>query len=230
VETGLPITQGLDQPRVKGSCGTAAREYAIEIHDDAGVEVPAGSIGEIVVRPLKPAIVFDGYFGMSEATVETFRGLWLHTGDTGYADADGNYFFVGRASDAIRRRGENVSPLEVEEGVMLHPDVLECAAIGVPSELSEEDIKVCVIRRPGASLSPSELLAHCETALGRFQVPRYIEFVSSLPKTPTGKVERYRLKETPPGAACWDREEHLDRDDSGRPASSHDGIDEVGPT
>jgi crotonobetaine/carnitine-CoA ligase len=151
-----------------------------------------------------------GYFGMPEATAEATRNFWFHSGDLGRIDGDGNLYFVGRKKEAIRRRGENISAFEVEEGVLLHPDIVECAAVGVPSDLSEEDVKVFVVLRPGSRLSAPEIYQHCKETLARFQLPRYIEIVDSLPKTPTGKLEKYRLKELPRSESEWDSDTALD--------------------
>ena len=118
-------------------------------------------------------------------------------------DADGNVFFIGRRKDAIRRRGENISAFEVEEAILLHPDVLECAAVGVPSDLSEEEVKAVIVARPGSDLSPEAVIAHAESTLARFQVPRFVEFADVLPKTPTGKIAKHLLGHD---GALWDRE------------------------
>jgi crotonobetaine/carnitine-CoA ligase len=206
VEASIPVTQPLHEPRVRGSCGRATREFEVAIHDEDDRPAPPGAVGEIVVRPREPSIILDGYFGMPEATLAAFRNLWFHSGDLGRMDEAGNLFFAGRIKEAIRRRGENISAFEVEEGVLRHPDVVQCAAIGVPSELTEEEVKVCVVRRPGSRLDHRDLIAHCERVLARFQVPRYVEFVDDIPKTPTGKPEKHRLREQPFTAATWDRE------------------------
>jgi len=207
VEASIPVTQHHDGPRVPGSCGRVTEGFEVRIHDDHDNPVPPDTPGEIVVRPLEPSVILDGYFGMPEATVEAFRNLWFHSGDLGRMDDDGNLFFVGRKKEAIRRRGENISAFEVEEGVLLHPDVVQCAAIGVPSELTEEEVKICVVRRPGSALTPEDLIEHCRATLARFQVPRYVEFVEDIPKTPTGKLAKYLLKEGAFTPATWDREE-----------------------
>ena len=206
VEASIPVTQPLHEPRVPGSCGRVTTEFEVEIHDPDDLPLPPNTPGELVVRPKRPSIILDGYFGMPEATAQAFRNLWFHSGDTARIDDDGNVFFIGRTKEAIRRRGENISAFEVEEGVLLHPDILECAALGVPSELSEEDVKVCVVRRPGSAVTHEDLIEHCRRVLARFQVPRYVEFVDELPKTPTGKLEKYRLRETPFTPETWDRE------------------------
>ncbi len=193
VEASIPVTQDLSRPRVPGSCGRVTEGFDVRIHDEADEPVAPGVPGELVVRPWRASTILDGYFGMPEATAEAFRNLWFHSGDTARIDADGNVFFVGRRKDAIRRRGENISAFEVEEGILLHPDVLECAAVGVPSELTEEDVKVVVVPRPGSALTPEAVLAHAERTLARFQVPRFIEFADTLPKTPTGKIAKHLL-------------------------------------
>ena len=118
--------------------------------------MPVGSPGELVVRPNEPSIIADGYLGMPEATMASRRNLWFHTGDLLRRDADGFFSFVGRLTDSIRRRGENISAFEVEEVVKLHPDVLDAAAYGVPSELTEDDVMVAVVARPGCADRPAD--------------------------------------------------------------------------
>ncbi len=112
-------------------------------------------------------------------------------------DVDGNVFFIGRKKESIRRRGENISSFEVEEGIREHPSVLDCAAFGVKSDLTEEEVKVSVVVKSEAALTEKEVWEFCYATMARFQVPRYIEFVTDLPKTPTGKVEKFRLQENP---------------------------------
>jgi crotonobetaine/carnitine-CoA ligase len=203
VEASIPVMQDLHRPRVPGSCGRVTEGFEVRIHDEADEPVAPGMPGELVVRPDRASTILDGYFGMPEATAEAFRNLWFHSGDTARIDEDGNVFFIGRRTDAIRRRGENISAFEVEEGILLHPDVLECAAVGVPSELTEEDVKVVVVARSGSELTPEAVLAQAERTLARFQVPRFIEFADALPKTPTGKIAKHLLE---PGPTVWDRE------------------------
>jgi crotonobetaine/carnitine-CoA ligase len=206
VEASIPITQPLHEPRVVGSCGRVTDGFEVRIVDAQDNPVPPDTPGEIVIRPQRPSMILDGYLGMPEATVAAFRNLWFHSGDVGRVDEHGNFFFLGRAKDAIRRRGENISAFEVEEGVMLHEEVVEAAAVGVPSELTEEEIKVCVVRTPGSVLRPAALIEHCTARLAKFQVPRYVEFVDALPKTPTGKIAKHELRAAPLNANTWDRE------------------------
>lgn len=206
VEANICVAQPFDVPRVPGACGKATPEFDVQVHDPAGNELPPGEPGEIVVRPRQPSIMLDEYWGDLEATVAAYRNLWFHSGDTGKLDAEGNLYFIGRMKEAIRRRGENISAFEVEEALLLHDDVVECAAIGVPSELTEEEVKVCIVKRSGSALSHEDVARHALSQLARFQVPRFIEFVDSLPETPTGKIARYRLTEKWRTASTWDRE------------------------
>jgi crotonobetaine/carnitine-CoA ligase len=136
--------------------------------------------------------MFAGYWRRPEATVEVFRNLWFHTGDLARRDADGFIYFVGRIKDSIRRRGENISAFEVEEVIEQHPDVLEVAAFGVPSELTEEEVMVAVVPRPGRAVDPAALISYCATRMARHMIPRYVDVVGSLPRTPTEKIEKYR--------------------------------------
>jgi crotonobetaine/carnitine-CoA ligase len=146
------------------------------------------------------------YYRMPEKTVEAWQGLWFHTGDYLQKDDDGFYHFLDRKKDAIRRRGENISSYEVERMVMSHPLVLEAAATPVRSELGEDEVMVTVVMRNEARLSAEILIAHCERVMAKFMVPRYVRFVSALPKTPTEKVQKYLLRDQGVTADTWDRE------------------------
>ena len=204
-DAGVVIFHPYDEPRRPGSCGKAVHPYDVRIFSDEDEELPDGEVGEIVIRPLEPSLIMDGYYKMPEATVATMRNLWFHTGDLAYRDEDGFFFFVGRKKEVIRRRGENISAFEIEEIVSAHPTVLECAAIGIPSELTDEDVKLCVVLRPGMSLTPEKLIEFCSDKMAKFMLPRYVEFLDDLPKTPTQKIEKYRLKEAGVTPATWDR-------------------------
>jgi crotonobetaine/carnitine-CoA ligase len=204
-EVGAIVYTPLDEPVRPGSCGKPAAHCEVRLVDDSGFEVPAGATGELLVRSREPSVLMDGYWGMAQATLEAFRDQWFHTGDVLTRDADGWLYFVGRRKDFVRRRGENISAAEVELEIELHPEVLECAVVGVPSELTEEDVMACVVRRPGSTLTPHALADWCASRMAAFMVPRYVRFLDSLPKTPTDKVEKFRLREQ--GAAlAWDRD------------------------
>jgi crotonobetaine/carnitine-CoA ligase len=171
--------------------------------------VARGDVGELELR--NPAVML-GYWGMPEETARVIRpDGWLRTGDLVVENADGTYTFVGREKEIIRRRGENLAPAEVEEALSSHPAVAEVAVVGVPSELTEEEVKAFVVLLPGAEPPPDEPALHAWAAdrLTRFKVPRYIELVSELPHTPTGRVAKHLLsKDRTP--AEWDKENATD--------------------
>lgn len=204
-EIGLALVSSLDEPR-PGSCGKPHPDCEVMLVDDDGRPVGDDIPGELLVRPRRPWSTLLEYYRMPEKTVEAWQGLWFHTGDTLVRDRDGFYRFVDRKKDAIRRRGENISSFEVERLVIAHPAVLEVAALPVSSELGEDEVMVCVVRRPGAELGAAELIAHCERLMARFMVPRYVRFLDALPKTPTEKVQKFRLREQGITADTWDRE------------------------
>ncbi|MDO9598937.1 MAG: AMP-binding protein [Azoarcus sp.] len=204
-EIGLALVSRLDDGR-PGSCGKPHPDCEVVLVDDDGRPVGDGVPGELLVRPKRPWSTLLGYYRMPEKTVEAWQGLWFHTGDTLVRDGDGFYRFVDRKKDAIRRRGENISSFEVERLVATHPAVRECAAVPVASELGEDEVLVCVVRQPGGTLSAAALVQHCEGLMARFMVPRYVRFVDSLPKTPTEKVQKFRLREEGITADTWDRE------------------------
>jgi carnitine-CoA ligase len=194
-DAGMPTWEDPEAGEPEYSCGKAAFPYDVRIFDEADDEVEAGQVGEIVIRPLEPDAIMKGYWGMPEESLQAFRNLWFHTGDLGRMDSEGHLFFEGRRKDAIRRRGENISAFEIEEVLLAHPAIAEGVAVGVPSELTEEDVKVYVVLKPGASLDAEELREFCRGRMARYMVPEYVEFIDEIPKTPTGKPEKYRLIE-----------------------------------
>jgi crotonobetaine/carnitine-CoA ligase len=200
-----PLTSGGWEVANSATCGRPRDGYECRIVDDLDRDVPAGAVGELVVRPTEPWTIMAGYWGMPEKTVEAWRNLWFHTGDAARSDAEGNYYFVDRIKDSIRRRGENISSLEVEHEVGRHPDVLEVAAVGVPSEWGEEEVKIVVVTKPGRTVTEAALATFLEPLLPRYMLPRYIELVDALPKTPTEKVEKRTLRAAGVTATTWDR-------------------------
>lgn len=211
-DAGVPVYDPIDGTQRSGACGRVINQFQVEIHTGGATGDRGSGIGEILVRGKESGLTMSGYRGMPQATAETIDdGGWVHTGDLGSLDVDGYLTFHGRLSDAIRRRGENISAHEVERLVDSHPDVLEVAAIGVPSELTEEDVKVCVVVKRGSLLSADELQKYCLDHAASFMVPRYIEFLDALPKTPTQKIEKFRLKELGITSNTWDAESHLMR-------------------
>jgi crotonobetaine/carnitine-CoA ligase len=212
VEHSVPIHAGTWNTSSANwrSCGTVREGYPgyeVRVVDAHDYEVGPGEVGELIVRTFEPWTMNAGYLGMPEKTAEAWKNGWFHTGDAFTYDAEGNMFFVDRARDCIRRRGENISSFEVEAEVNAHPLVAESAAIGVPSELGEEEIKVLVVAKPGARLTPEDLTHFLVPRIPRFMVPRYVEFVPELPKTEaTMRVKKYLLRDAAITDATWDRE------------------------
>ena len=193
----------LDAPR-PGSCGKAVTGWNVKIVDDDDNEVAPGTTGEFIAQPQSPYVGTNGYYNKPVETLEFFKNFWMHTGDLGKMDADGYFYFVDRKKQALRRRGENISSFEVEAVINAHASVLESCVVGVPSDVGEEDVKTVVVLKEGMQLSAEELIAWCVPRLAYFAIPRYVAFRSSLPKTPSERVEKYKLKAEGVTADCWD--------------------------
>lgn len=204
-EMGAIIFTPPDGPRRTGSCGRPIGPWEVQLQDEDGFPVPPGTPGELVVRATEPSVLTDGYWAMPEATLAAWRNQWFHTGDLLKADDEGWLYFVGRRKDMVRRRGENISAAEVEQVIETHPDILECAVYGVPSEMTEEEVMVSAVLRPGSTLEAAALCDWCASRMARFMVPRYVRFLRALPKTPTDKVEKFQLRQQGT-AGAWDRE------------------------
>jgi len=189
-----------------GACGREVPIYEVAIHDEEGYPVEPGVRGEIVVRPKKGGVMFSRYYGNPEATVKAWKDLWFHTGDVGWLDEEGYLYFADRKKDVVRRKGENISSYEVESVINRHPQVQECAIIGVPSELSEEEVMAVLVLKQKKELDPEQLLNYCEDHLAHFALPRYIRIVKELPRTPSQRVEKYKLREEGVTVDTWDRE------------------------
>ena len=180
-----------EDPRKPGSTGRAVEGVRVKIVDEQRVELPTGEVGEIAAAG---ANITLGYLGMPEATAECFQDGWLYTGDMGYLDPDGFLFVVERKKDLIIRGGFNVYPKDVEEVLYRHPAVAECAVVGVPDTLLGEQVCACVVLRPGVEVTAEALIAHCQASMAKFKTPRYVEFLSALPKTPIGKTQKKELR------------------------------------
>ena len=191
------------------SCGRVREGFECRVVDGNDCELPPGEIGELVVRSDEPWTMMAGYYKRPEATAEAWRNLWFHTGDLFRKDEQGNFYYLDRIKDSIRRRGENISSLEVEREVSDYDGVLECAVVGVPSELGEEEVKVTLVSSQEFPVDPAKLIAFLTERLPRFMVPRYVEILDTLPKTPTEKVRKELLRESG-SAGVWDRERQGD--------------------
>jgi O-succinylbenzoate-CoA ligase len=181
-----------------GSTGPAFFHTDVRVVDREGRDVAAGEIGEVIVRG---AHVMKGYWNRPDATAETIRDGWLHTGDLASVDKEGFVYIQDRKKDMIISGGENVYPAEIEAVLARHPGVLECAVIGMPSTRWGESAAAVVVLRDGAALSPGELIEFCQGKLARYKIPRVVEFVDQIPRNPTGKVLKRVLRERFPGPA-----------------------------
>ncbi|MGH6720044.1 MAG: AMP-binding protein [Alphaproteobacteria bacterium] len=214
-EVNVPVRLGFDETDWR-TCGFVKDDiYEVRIVDDDDSEVPIGVPGELVVRSKEPWVLMAGYWRHPEWTATAWRNLWLHSGDIMKRDAAGRLYFVDRAKDAIRRRGENISSIEVETEINAHPDVLESAVIPVESDYSEQDVMAVVVPRPGRGLDPAALIDFLAPRMAAFMLPRYVEVVDALPKTPTGKIQKYPLRERGVTPATWDHDKARDHDKAG---------------
>ncbi|GAA0566277.1 AMP-binding protein [Actinomadura livida] len=206
----LPATMdGVREGRDRPSCGKALPWLDVQVVDDGDNVLPAGEVGEIVVRPLEPYSIFSGYWRNEAATMDAWRNLWHHTGDLGSFDEEGTLHFVDRKKDALRRRGENVSSVELEAAIVRHPGIAQAAVHAAPSELSEDEIKACLVFEPGADPAPEELFEYFRENLPYYAVPRYVEVMDGLPVNAMGRVQKHKLRE------AWNAPRTLDFQDLG---------------
>lgn len=208
-EINCPCYHPYDEPLRVGSCGKVLDDwYEMRIVDpETDEEVEVGSPGELIVRSKYPWTVSLGYFGMPEATVEAWQNLWFHSGDIGYQDKDGYVYFLDRLKERIRRRAENIASYEIEAAVLSHPLVEACAAVGVPSDFEfDDDIKIYVVLKAGADVTPESLLRYLVEKLPHYMVPRYIQYMDELPRTPTNKIQKTALQKQSAEGIVWDRQ------------------------
>jgi crotonobetaine/carnitine-CoA ligase len=203
-EIGMAISRFVDDGDVESS-GRPTAGYEVRVVDEYDNEVGVDEVGELVVRTDAPWSLNCGYLNMPEQTADAWRNGWFHTGDGLRRRADGEYVFVDRLKDSLRRRGENVSSFELEEVFLSHPAVAECAAVGIDAAGDEQDIKVCVVLAR-ASITERELVEHVAAHVPSFMVPRYVEIVGSLPRTDvTNRVTKNLLRDEGVTASTWDR-------------------------
>lgn len=204
-ESNAAIGTMIDTRR-PGWMGKLFDGFQARVADEDDNEVPDGTPGELLLRADDPFAMATGYFDMADKTVEAWRNLWLHTGDRVVCDGEGFYKFIDRMKDSIRRRGENISSFEVERVIMSHPAVEVAAVFPVPSDLAEDEVMTTVVVKDGATLDGGELIRFCEGRLSYFAIPRFVDFVTELPRTESGKVQKFKLREQGRSAATWDRE------------------------
>lgn len=204
-ETNFVIGSTIDRQK-QGTIGRIRPGYHARVVDEEDFEVAPGVAGELLLRADEPYAFATGYFGMPEKTVEAWRNLWFHTGDRVVRDGEGNFRFLDRLKDAIRRRGENISSYEVEQVLLSHASVEMVAVFPVRSELAEDEVMAAIVLKADCRLEPLELMTFCEPRMPYFAIPRFLDFVPELPRTENGKVQKYKLRERGPGARTWDRE------------------------
>jgi crotonobetaine/carnitine-CoA ligase len=203
-ELSTPVASAYN-PKTRGTSGRLRPQLEARIVDENDFELPDGEVGEMVLRSELPWLLCSGYHNNPEATARAWRNGWFHTGDA-LKRVDGEYFFVDRKKDAIRRRGENISSFEVEKEILAHPAVRDCAVIPVSSEFSEDEVLAAVTLVAGASLDCVELIEFLKGRLAHFMIPRYVRVMDALPTTPTNKVEKYVLRGEGVTAETWDRD------------------------
>ena len=183
------------EPLTPGGAGKVMPHVELRIVDDLDREVPTGEVGEIVMRPRQPRTMFSGYFNNPAATAQAWRNLWHHTGDYGRLDESGTLYFADRKKDSLRRRGENVSSMELEAAILTHDAVAAVAVHAVPSELGEDEIKACIIPKAEAKVSPEELFSFFKASLPYYAIPRYVEFMDEFPRNSVNRVQKFKLRE-----------------------------------
>jgi len=204
-EICTPLISGAN-PEKDSICGCPRAGVEVRLVDENDCSVGDGEVGQLILRTEAPWAMNHGYNNNPQATADAWRNGWFHTGDAFVRDADGDYRFVDRLKDAIRRRGENISSYEIEVELLSHPSVREAAAIPVPSEFSEDEVLVVLAPASGAAIDPEEIIRHLIPRMARHMVPRYIRIIDELPKTPTAKVEKHVLRAEGLTADTWDRE------------------------
>ncbi len=187
-------------------------DFECRLVDEHDLPVPNGTPGELIVRHRLPWVMNLGYKDMPEATAEAWRNGWFHTGDQLVVDESGDWIFVDRAKDAIRRRGENISSYEVEAEVLSHEDVDQVAAIAVPNpdmdeSAGDEEVKVVIVGVKGKTIDPRALAEYLVPRMPRYMVPRFIEIVDELPRTPSFKIKKAELRQAGITPGTWDREQ-----------------------
>jgi carnitine-CoA ligase len=193
-------------PHKDNICGRPRAGVEVRLVDAHDCSVGDGEVGQLILRTEAPWAMNHGYNNNPQATADAWRNGWFHTGDAFIRDADGDYRFVDRLKDAIRRRGENISSYEIEVELLSHPCVREAAAIPVPSEFSEDDVLVVLAPAGGMSIDPEDIIRHLLPRMAHHMVPRYIRVIDELPKTPTAKVEKHLLRAQGLTYDTWDRE------------------------
>jgi len=205
-ECSVICVAGEGDERRRGSVGRPIDGVDLCVVGDDDVPLAAGRVGEIVVRPRRPFAMFTGYWRNPDATMATFRNLWHHTGDLGRQDPDGTVWLVDRKKDSMRRRGENVSSIQVESAILKHPAVRQVSVHAVPGDFADDDIKACIVVGQDEQPPMDDLFHFFKRTLPYFAIPRYVEFMDELPVNAVGRVRKEDLRRRGVTASTWDLE------------------------
>lgn len=198
----IPPEDGLHQ---KGLAGTLRPWMEARIVDENDIERPRGETGELMLRSSRPWALMQGYLNRPDATAQAMRNGWFHTGDSFRQDEAGRFYFVDRAKDVIRRRGENISSFALEGEVLAHDDIRECAAVAVPSEDTEDEVLIVVTPVAGRSIDAAALVDWLTPRVPRFMLPRYVRVMEDLPKTASGKVQKHLMRRDGVTDDTWEK-------------------------
>jgi len=210
---GMTEASGFTTVNTSGKVGSIGRPYPyfdVQIIGDDGLPLKAGQCGEIIVREKEPGLITRGYLKNQEATAAALQSGWLHSGDIGYYDEAGDFYYMGRKKDSIRRRGENISAWEVERVLNSHPDIQESAVIGVDAEIGEQDLKAFVVCAAGVAIDPLDIIKWCRPRMPHYQIPRYVAFTEHFEKTPTERIRKKNHSKNTDD--CWDLEKQMRKD------------------
>lgn len=206
-ETGTVVQPGIipDEPGPAGNSGRRPEYFELEVVDENDSVCPPGVVGEIVVRPKLPWTTFVGYLGRDGATAQTTRNYWYHTGDLARIDEEGWMFFVDRKQDFMRVKGENVSSMELEQIILMHQDVIDCAIVPVQGELADNEILAVVVAGNGVDrFALAEFFEWCASQVPHYMVPRYVRLLEDMPRGHSGKVEKHKLRAEGVAHGTWD--------------------------
>ena len=203
-ELSVPLWAG-SETVARGACGRPVPGVALRLVDTHDQPVPEGTVGELILRPDEPWTISHGYLNDAEATARAWRNGWFHTGDLFRRDADANYYFVDRAKDMIRRRGENISSFEVEAELLAFPGVRAAAAVPAPGDGGEDEVLAIIELQSGASFDPAALIDFLQPRMAAFMIPRYVRVVAQMPLTPSQKIDKHVLRTAGITPDTWDR-------------------------
>jgi len=206
-ELGAPLESEANPPYTR-TCGRCRPEFELRIVDENDMPLPTGQVGELVVRSYVPWALTAEYYKSSQETAKVWRNGWFHTGDLFKRNEEGYYFFEGRLKEVIRRRGENISAIELEQEILDFPNIQEVAVVAVPSEISEDDILAVVVSQNNEAIDPGALIEFLQQRVPYYMVPRFIRQTQGLPKTPSFKIQKHKLQEQGITPDTWDREKH----------------------